>query len=208
MIAVIPAGEEAYIRGQAQQAAAPAAGKGPATEELQAALAAANLEVPQGFQVFVLPANASIPGLTGSLPIPASFNLPAALQSFNYLLKPASSSIDIPPTYTYFSPEPGAPETPGMGVLCCCEGLQTWKEHVARDSLLTCASPYCRRDPHIFRASRVCQRASAAEPDEYDHPGVRPVLCSGGGAGQRALLDGPQWPHACWLPATARAQGL
>jgi hypothetical protein len=77
--------------------------------DIQAALSAAassSFAVPSGFQIFILPAGAAVPGISGQ-PIPASFNLPAAFQGFDYALEPAAATVTAPAGFATYSPMTG-----------------------------------------------------------------------------------------------------
>ncbi len=102
VLVVLASGDERFLTSRNPQSPAPApvaAGSAAAApQSIQQMLSSADFSslptMPQGLQIILLPADAVIPGMPTSSPIPASFQVPAALSSYNYIL--TSSGAQIP----------------------------------------------------------------------------------------------------------------
>ncbi|BDA41544.1 hypothetical protein COCOBI_02-3250 [Coccomyxa sp. Obi] len=101
VLAVLASGDERFLRSESAPLPSPVAAANSlaaAPQSIPALLSTEDIAslptVPQGMQIILLPANAVLTGLPASSPIPASFQVPAALSSYNYIL--ASSGTQLP----------------------------------------------------------------------------------------------------------------
>lgn len=159
VLVVLASGDERFLTSRSGQAPAPApvaSSTGAATPQgIQALLSSADIAslptVPQGLQIILLPPNAVIPGLPASSPIPASFQVPAALSSYNYILTSSGAQLPTLPA--------------GLSSITPTQGSQSFLctyEHTFQVTTIV-APMYCMTSQALWRVSVVDnQRCNAS----------------------------------------------
>jgi hypothetical protein len=128
VLVVLANGDEWLLTARTQPSAAPVQPAAPAPAAIPSVLSLSSVDlsalpsVPSGLQIILLPANAVIPGLPASSPIPASFQVPAALQTYNYVLEATGTALPtLPAGYTAVTPVSG--QLPLLSLACFAVGI-------------------------------------------------------------------------------------
>lgn len=125
VLVVLASGDERFLRSQSAPEPSPvAAGSSlaAAPESIPALLSTADIAslptVPQGLQIILLPATTVLTGLPASSPVPASFQVPAALSSYNYILTSSGTQLPaLPAGLSSLTPTSGAMSRPAPLVI-------------------------------------------------------------------------------------------
>ncbi len=120
VLVVLASGDERFLRSENAPEPSPVAAPSssqPQTipELLTTADIGSVLTVPQGLQIILLPATTVLAGLPASSPILASFNVPAALSGYNYILTTSGTQLPaLPAGLSSVTPTPGAISSPAL----------------------------------------------------------------------------------------------